>query len=448
MLDLCRLYLIALDSLCAANSSTRCREGDLRTIAASSCEIRVITFDLDNTLWNTDATISAANDALAEFVNDKLPPDTARNVRVEKVMGKLYVEDKASYAPIEKEDAKSPVLLTQLRKDAIRKVFKEHGVALEEHDDGRNEQLVEEAFTVWVNARYRTIPKYFADSVLSCLQEISSLRTNPTNSDDDEDDSDSKLVVIGAITDGNSDPTAIPELAHYFDFCVNAETVGISKPDKRVYLRGVARALQHPSLRDISPINDSIGSGAGKRLTDEAIEDLVGPWWVHIGDDFVKDCVAAKNLKMRTIWARELVRDKVVTEDAWKTAAESSEQERTVEELVKEVAELEVVEMQVGADNYLANSMQAEFADAVADEFREVANILRRWQEEAAAAPAVSTVGTSEILRESGDLLEIAAPAEKQPAERPESNETKFCIHCGANLPLVAKFCSSCGEKQ
>jgi len=370
-------------------------------------------------------------------------------------MGTLYGEDKASYAPIEKEDAKSPVLLTQLRKDAIRRVFKEHGVALEENDDDDDkiEQLVEEAFAIWVNARYRTIPNYFANSVLSCLQEISALRTNAKNSHGDDD---SKSVLIGAITDGNSDPTVIPELADFFDFCINAETVGISKPDKRVYLRGVARALQHPSLQDISPINYSLNESVGsKRLTEEALEDLVGPWWVHIGDDFVKDCVAAKNLNMRTIWARELVREKNVKEEAWKTAAESSKQKRTVEELVKEVAELEVIEMQVGADNYLANSLEAEFADAVADEFRDVASILQKWQEEAAA---YSADVTSETSRESDELLETVQPQpvektkaaqdEKQPMEPSTSNDTKFCIHCGAKLPSVAKFCSSCGEKQ
>jgi membrane protease subunit (stomatin/prohibitin family) len=26
--------------------------------------------------------------------------------------------------------------------------------------------------------------------------------------------------------------------------------------------------------------------------------------------------------------------------------------------------------------------------------------------------------------------------------------DTKFCLHCGQQLPAVAKFCSSCGRKQ
>ena len=241
--------------------------------AAAGCEIRVITFDLDNTLWKTGATISAANDELATFVNEKLISDLGGNgsrttsaataaatatVRVEKIMGTLYQNSKATYSPIEMEEAKSPVLLTQLRKDAIRHVFKEHsGINYDDDNDTNNdnarglEALVEEAFAVWVNARYQNIPSHFAESVITCLQDIRSLKT-----------SENRNVLVGAITDGNSDPTMIPELAEFFDFCINAESVGIGKPDKSVYLRGVARALQHPSLQDIVPLETTTTSAA------------------------------------------------------------------------------------------------------------------------------------------------------------------------------------------
>ena len=354
-------------------------------------------------------------------------------------MGKLYTANKAQYAPIEKEDAKAPVLLTQLRKDAIRQVLVHNG--MNENGADTNE-LVEAAFGIWVDARHQTIPSHFAESTVDILKEICSLRSrHDTN------------VVIGAITDGNSDPMLIPEISEFFDFCINAESVGISKPDKRVYLRGVARAIQHPTLQDLLPAASSIEDG---ELTEEALEDLIGPWWVHIGDDFVKDCVAAKNLNMRTIWATELVRDKIVKQETWKMAAESSKQKRTVEELVKEVSELEVVEMQVGADNYLANSLQAEFADAVADEFQSVACILRQWQEEAVSAgSAIASEGPPESgLSEYFELIkpdketETVASADSAKAKDDSANDTKFCIYCGAKLPVVAKFCSSCGEKQ
>ena len=258
---------------------------------------------MDNCLWNTTATIAAANDALAAFLEERLPAaeNSTPVIRVENVMGKLYAADKTRYAPIEKEDAKSPVLLTQLRKDAIRHVLGErrsNGGDDENDEDAETTDLVEAAFAVWVEARHRTIPMHFAESVVSSLKEIGSLRRTSRSSnddDDDDDDDDRNRVVVGAITDGNSDPMSIPEIAQYFDFCINAESVGISKPDKRVYLRGVARAMQHPSLRDL--LSDATADGGGDDLSEQALEDLVGPWWVHIGDDFVKDCVAAKNLE-------------------------------------------------------------------------------------------------------------------------------------------------------
>jgi len=415
-------------------------------------------------LWNTTATIAAANDALASFLEERLPAaeNSTPMVRVENVMGKLYAADKTRYAPIEKENAKSPVLLTQLRKDAIRHVLGErrsNGGNDENDNDAEITDLVEAAFAVWVEARHRTIPMHFAESVVSSLKEIGSLRRISSSSNADGDD-DGNRVVVGAITDGNSDPMSIPEISQYFDFCINAESVGISKPDKRVYLRGVARAMQHPSLRDLLP---EMPAGGGDDLSEQALEDLVGPWWVHIGDDFVKDCVAAKNLNMRTIWATELVRDKIVKQDSWKTAAASSKQKRTVEDLVKEVSEMEVVDMQVGADDYLEHSLRAEFVDAVADEFQHIVQILREWQQDAVAS-GTSALDSATVSNQTADTelpeyFEVIKPdkvtettASVDPVEVRKDSTTakdaKFCIQCGAKLPLVAKFCSSCGEQQ
>ena len=84
--------------------------------------VRVVTFDLDNTLWNTGATISAANDALASFL-------TANNIvqsrRTEVIMGQLFNASKARYCPLLGEDGNSPVLLTQLRTDALTQILVE-----------------------------------------------------------------------------------------------------------------------------------------------------------------------------------------------------------------------------------------------------------------------------------------------------------------------------------
>jgi hypothetical protein len=94
--------------------------------------VRVITFDLDNTLWKTSATIAAANDALAEFLDAH---SIVQPKRIEKIMGELFRASKETYCPIEPESAKAPVLLTQLRKDAVVQILI--------HDNGYSKQEAE-----------------------------------------------------------------------------------------------------------------------------------------------------------------------------------------------------------------------------------------------------------------------------------------------------------------
>ena len=98
------------------------------------------------------------------------------------------------------------------------------------------------------------------------------------------------------------------DLRDLFDFCVNAESVGVAKPDKRMYVEAMNIVTQHPHVQDIfGPIQSN--------LSEDTIEDIIGPWWVHVGDDFIKDVVPAKELKMRSIWARELVLSKSESKD-------------------------------------------------------------------------------------------------------------------------------------
>ena len=103
--------------------------------------VRVVTFDLDNTLWNTGATISAANDALASFL-------TAHNIvqsqRTEIIMGELFNASKASYCPILGEEGNSPVLLTQLRTDALTQILVEDN----EYAPEDAETFAKEAFQI------------------------------------------------------------------------------------------------------------------------------------------------------------------------------------------------------------------------------------------------------------------------------------------------------------
>lgn len=330
-------------------------------------------------------------------------------------------------------------------------------------------------------ARYATIPSNYASNVLSVFEQLTSITTSPP-------------ILIGAITDGNSDPRNVPELSGYFDFCINAESVGVAKPDQRVYRQAMDYVRNHPTLQDRMMV---------------AGEETAGPWWIHIGDDFSKDIVAAKNLNMRTIWAQELILDKLEKTKETITAQYSDDDANTNKEIVSPEKELlqfqekinsqTVVKMSVGAEDYLMSSIQQEFADAVIDDFSDLPNVLQKWHGQSmrqptqvyvpdeadlvngnpnpqSPAPSVQPKTPGGVyVPDEADLVNGNPPIPPQPPSVtketpspktqgevyvPEEADlvkdliqrtppaTKFCTSCGAKIPMAAAFCSSCGEKQ
>jgi len=387
-------------------------------------EVRVVSFDLDNTIWKTSLVIGSANDALADHM---INLGIDKSIRVEKVMGQLFKSDKAKYCPVSADDIKNddeknnldrikaPTLLTELRKDAVMEVLSGQTIEF----DQKLEVLVDEAFLVWTTARHDSIPLNFALSVLECLDRIRNLKT-----------SDGRPIVVGAITDGNSDPRKVKELEKYFDFVVNAEGVGISKPDKRIYEAAIELVKEDEKLNHVfeNPCN-----------TDSLRE--IGPWWIHVGDDFVKDIVACKDLNMRSIWSTELVKEKLVSS----APKESVEKERTVEDLRKDLSEKKVLTMPMGGDDYILNSITTEFADATVENFVEVGQQIALWHSEGIE------VGNE---NDSPEQPKSAMPGDKVISsslvtdESEQATNLKFCVMCGEQLPSEAKFCSKCGNKQ
>jgi FMN phosphatase YigB (HAD superfamily) len=417
-----------------------CNSSERSTISAYT--VRVVSFDLDNTLWNTSATIDAANDALAQHMHEQLLDcfniTIPNELRVEKVMGTLFNDNKAKYAPVEGEKAKSPVLLTQLRKDAINQVVCDYLDANTTNKDHSTilEMFVDTAFDVWTKARHDAISQQLTpstDYVMKCLQSLVVINNNPHTK-----------VLIGAITDGNSNPKLVPELSNVFDFYVNAEMVGIGKPDKRIYIQAAKEVFtKYPTL-----FQDLISTGTMIH-NDDQIEEWIGPWWVHIGDDFIKDIVASNSLKMRNIWTRELLRPK--NDVAPPSEQEKQPPQRKVDELMQLVNEKKVVEMSIGTDTYLADTVSSEFATAVVDELRDVVSILQQWQNDASASSVAfrqDMYNTDMKVSQLDNDVMSTIPAPTIVANENVKSTTKFCIACGTTLPVSAKFCSACGEAQ
>jgi hypothetical protein len=199
---------------------------------------------LDNTLWKTAPTIEDANNALHDYLIERnlqyfgFSALNRYQSRVETIMRILMNENPSKYCCMTEHNIPSPqnvrdtmpnsrnqltpVHLTVLRKDAIETVVRQSGY--DEDDIDVINEIVEDAFDYWMQSRQISIKKNLANHVIETLRTIKSFRCND------------KQIIVGAITDGNSNPILMDVFTDYFDFCVNAETVGIGKPSRQIFL--------------------------------------------------------------------------------------------------------------------------------------------------------------------------------------------------------------------
>ena len=290
--------------------------------------IRVVSFDLDNTLWCTLSTLTAAQHATQAFFE-------ARHIAFprtsESVMKELFQANRARYAPLLGANATCPSQMSELRIDSWTHLLQHyHGYTAA---DAR--QLATEALQVQADARHDAIPHHLAASgVVQTLERIRKVLPH---------------VRLGAITDGNADPTRVPELSSYFDFVIQAETVGCTKPDCRIYTHAIQQV-------------QSLSNEASSDGNSEPIRGAEG--WVHIGDDFVKDIVGAHEAGMATIWCRELIHPEKL-------------QNKPTTTLGKDISS----GWGCGSD-HLGVESQSVRADAVVDSFADIVDILERWHKQ------------------------------------------------------------------
>ena len=391
-------------------------------------EVKVVTFDLDDTIWRTGDVIDSANNALQEYLNEK---GINQPRQVKDVMRDLFERNSTRYCPELATNPLAkvePVLLTLLRQDAISNIcVQDNGFSFNDA-----EVFAEESFDIWTTARHDAIPSHLAESVTDCLDQIRSLRTSLGHP-----------VIIGAITNGNSDPRRVPMLESYFDFCINSEDVGMAKPSPEIYKAAVKTIAGYPAVKDLF-------LGFDLSSSNDNYMDTLGPWWVHIGDDFLKDVIAAKDLGMRTVWARELVLTK--EDNVFNNEQQSN---RTVQDLVNDLAKQDVIKMEIGSRDYLETSITDDFADTAVDEFLLLSRVVTEWHLEGTK----QSCGTSDedvCLQDASyqsdppEYFDIRKPdaSPDNAVDETNASSSKFCIFCGTKLPSVAKFCRTCGEAQ
>jgi putative hydrolase of the HAD superfamily len=157
--------------------------------------LRLVTFDLDDTLWDVRPVLTRAEAATQEWLRTHCPPLAERF-------------DSAALAALRMRLlAERPALrhhISELRREAMRTALLECGYA-----PAAAARLAAEAFEVFHAARHRVEP--FA-SVEACLAKLAG------------------DYVLGVLTNGNADVFRIP-LGRYFRFALRAESLGASKPD-------------------------------------------------------------------------------------------------------------------------------------------------------------------------------------------------------------------------
>jgi len=164
--------------------------------------IKCVTFDLDDTLWETTSVIARAEELFYAWLACRYPR-LARRYRPEALL-----DHRRSYYQ------RYPELhhdLTALRKRWLAQLAREGGYGPD---------LVEQGFDhFW---RHRNEVKMFDDARTMLVRLNGSYR-------------------VGAITNGNADVHHIG-VAHYFDFVVSAADAGAAKPRPEIFEAALGRA--------------------------------------------------------------------------------------------------------------------------------------------------------------------------------------------------------------
>ena len=171
---------------------------------------RCVVFDLDDTLWPCEPTITHAENALYEWLQIHYPKIT-----------QCYSADQLRAHRVEFAQS-NPQLshdVTALRKASLASIAEEFSYPAALADEG----------LAWFR-KYRNRVELYPDSLSTIVELVNSYQT-------------------GVITNGNADVEAIG-LGKYFDFIVTAEVAGAAKPDREIfeYARAITGLENHELL--------------------------------------------------------------------------------------------------------------------------------------------------------------------------------------------------------
>ncbi|WP_058543110.1 HAD family hydrolase [Pseudomonas fluorescens] len=166
--------------------------------------IELITFDLDDTLWDTAPVIASAEAVLRQWLTDHAPN-----------LGGLPVEHLFSIREqVLREEPGLKHRISALRRRVLFRALQDAG-----YDQWQASGLADQAFETFLHARHQ----------LEIFPEVQPTLEILANH-----------FALGVVTNGNADVRRLG-LADYFKFALCAEDIGIAKPDARLFHEALQR---------------------------------------------------------------------------------------------------------------------------------------------------------------------------------------------------------------
>ena len=166
--------------------------------------IELVTFDLDDTLWDTAPVIVRAEMVLGEWLAANAP--------------KLGVIEAVHFQALREQILGAQPQLKH-RISALRRRVLFHALHEAGYPQADAQALADQAFEVFLEARHALEVFAQVEPTLSAL---------------------ARDYALGVVTNGNADVRRIG-LGHHFKFVLCAEDIGIAKPDARLFHEALSR---------------------------------------------------------------------------------------------------------------------------------------------------------------------------------------------------------------
>lgn len=244
--------------------------------AAEMSPIKLVTFDLDDTLWPQAPVIQRANQAMEICLRDA----GAANATADDVVQRMRaIRRERSELAKARGEAPYQISYTDLRKEGIAATLSAAAGLL----PSEARAVSESVFDSWLAGRHQAAEDLLFEGA---VEAIAAIRVAYPG------------TLLGAITNSRANPFKMPSLSPLFDFTVSGEEANVfphRKPSTVIFDVAVQRAA-------------AISSSTAASFTGDDADG--SPVWVHVGDDLPNDVGASAAAGATAVWvASESVED-------------------------------------------------------------------------------------------------------------------------------------------